>query len=319
MYRGSPIFDVPEYPSMRRVKPLPKRRRTDGAAPQSENEINVPPVPGILTGQDVTAESLIAHADSLTAQLALQSYYMPILGGVQNLLGNHAAENQSPHSIDFSAGYGIGDIRGQEDHGEGDYIDHLQQPGNNKKRKVPANASISPHGHDVGSGQSGEDEPTERNGPGEGRLDHDTVDGFSPASQAGILGQRKGKLTSAALAGLQHKEMLKHRKRQLAAVLGAISHGDTLALDQALTSHYPFNSIGFSADKNAQPRVRLSRRKGPRLARSAKALINLNATPPQSKSSVHPEKVSFPVSDFHFVCHSASECWSCLFFADSEA
>jgi hypothetical protein len=313
MYRGSPIFDVPEYPSMRRVKPLPKRRRTDVLS-QSGNEINVPPAPGILNGQDVTPESLLAHADSLTAQLALQSYYMPILGGVQNLFGNDA-ENRSPHPIDFSAGYGLGDIRGQEeDHGEGDYIDHLQQPGNNKKRKVPANASISPHGHDVGSGQSGEDESTDRNGAGEGRLDHDTVDGFSSTSQSGI--QRKGKLTSAALAGLQHKEMLKHRKRQLAAVLGAISHGDTLALDQALTSHYPFSNIGLSADKNVQPRVRLSRRAGPRLARSAKALINLNATLPQPKSS---NKVAFPVSDFHFVCHSASECWSRLFFADSGA
>lgn len=297
---------------MRRVKPLPKRRRTD-VVPQNENEAIVLPAPGILNGQDVSTESLIAHADSLTAQLALQSYYVPIFGGAQNLFGN--AENRLSHPIDFSAGYGIGDVRAQEeDHGEGDYIDHLQQPGNNKKRKVPANASTSLHGHDVGSGQSGEDELAERNGTGEGRLLHDTADGFLATSQSVMLGQRKGKLTSAALAGLQHKEMLKHRKRQLAAVLGAISHGDTLALDQALTFHYPFSNIGLSADKNIQPRVRLSRRKGPRLARSAKALINLNASLPQPETLPSSEKVAFPVSDFHFVCHSASEYWACLFF-----
>jgi hypothetical protein len=239
---------------MRRVKPLPKRRRTSEIATHIENEV-VPSSPGILNA-DAATEDLIAQADSLSTQLALQSYYMPILGGVQSLFGN----DTDNRTIDF--GYNLG---GQEDdHGEGDYIDHLQQPGNNKKRKVPANASISPHGHDVGSGQSGEDEPVERNGSGDGRLDHDTVDGFSSASQSGILGQRKGKLTSATLAGLQHKEMLKHRKRQLAAVLGAISHGDTLALDQALTSHYPFNTL-VSRQIRMPPRVRLSRRKGPRL------------------------------------------------------
>jgi hypothetical protein len=286
---------------MRRVKPLPKRRRTSDIIKHSENAI-VPPSPGILSS-DVAAEDLMAQADSLSTQLALQSYYMPILGGVQNLFGSDA-DNRS---IDF--GYNIGDARGQdEDHGDGDYIDHLQQPGNTKKRKVPANASLSPHGHDAGSGQSGEDEPVERGSQGDGRFDNDPLD-FSSAPSSGISGQRRGKLTSATLAGLQHKEMLRHRKRQLAAVLGAISHGDTLALDQALTSNYPFANTGLSVDmKNVKPvRMRLSHRKGPRLARYAKALINLNAPLPSSKSSL--KKITFPVSDFTFVCRSASECW----------
>jgi hypothetical protein len=266
---------------MRRVKPLPKRRRTSDIVSHSENEI----VP------DVAKEDLIAQADSLSTQLALQSYYMPILGGVQNLFGS----DPDNRSVDF--GYN-GHLQ-EEDHGDGDYIDHLQQPGNTKKRKVPANASLSPHGHDAGSGQSGEDEPSER-GVSAGRFDNELMDSFSSAS-SGVTGQRRGKLTPATLAGLQHKEMLKYRKRQLAAVLGAISHGDTLALDQALTSNYPFANAGFSGDtKNESARVRLSHRKGPRLARAAKALISLHASHPSSKKT--------PVADFLFVCHSASEC-----------
>lgn len=302
MYRGSsPIFDVPEFPSMRRVKPLPKRRRTTSDV---DTHGEMPPSTGILS-PDVATEDLIAQADSLSTQLALQSYYMPILGGVQNLFGNDA----DSRLIDF--GYHAGDARGQEeDHADGDYIDHLQQPGNTKKRKVPTNASTSLH--DVGSGQSGEDEPIEKGGQGDGRFDHDLVDSFLSTPQSGASGQRRGKLSSATLAGLQHKEMLRQRKRQLAAVLGAISHGDTLALDQALTSNYPFANMGLSADlKNVEPpRVRLSRRKGPRLARSTKALINLNASLPRSKI-----KVTFPACDFTFVCHSASEC-RCSLSAD---
>lgn len=302
MYRGaSPIFDVPEFPSMRRVKPLPKRRRTSHLTPQNENQIPAS-TPGILS-PDVATEELIAHADSLSTQLALQSYYMPILGGVQNLFSNDLG-NQSPNEFDLGASYGAGDGRGhEEDHGDGDYIDHLQQPGNTKKRKVPANASISPHGHDVGSGQSGEDEPAVRSAQAGTPLEHDSGEAFPTSSTSIMTGQRRGKLTSATLAGLQHKEILRQRKRQLAAVLGAISHGDTLALDQALTSSYPFANMGLSADlKHVEPtRVRLSRRKGPRLARLAKAVSNSNGSTSQ-------KKVALPVSDFPFVCHSASEC-----------
>ena len=301
MYRGSsPIFDVPEFSSMRRIKPLPKRRRTSELAPQNENAIPAAPIPEVAT------EELIAHADSLSTQLALQSYYMPILNGVQNLFGDDSG-NADSNGFDLGTRDttygGDGGVR-DEDHGEGDYIDHLQQPGNTKKRKVPTNASMSSRGHDAGSGQSGEDEPTDRNGHDDGRPDHASPGGFSSAATSGISGQRKGRLSSATLAGLQHKEMLKQRKRQLAAVLGAISHGDTLALDQALSSNYPFTTMGPSSDpSSAQPvRVRLSKRKGPRLARLARTL---NASAPS-------QKVPFVVSEFHFVCRSASECWSSL-------
>ena len=273
MYRGSsPIFDVPEFSSMRRIKPLPKRRRTSELAPQNENAIPAAPIPEVAT------EELIAHADSLSTQLALQSYYMPILNGVQNLFGDDSG-NADSNGFDLGTRDttygGDGGVR-DEDHGEGDYIDHLQQPGN-------------------------------RNGHDDGRPDHASPGGFSSAATSGISGQRKGRLSSATLAGLQHKELLKQRKRQLAAFLGAISHGDTLALDQALSSNYPFTTVGPSSDpSSAQPvRVRLSKRKGPRLARLARTL---NASAPS-------QKVPFVVSEFHFV---ASECWSSLLTLSAE-
>jgi hypothetical protein len=85
---------------MRRVKPLPKRRRTSEIATHIENEV-VPSSPGILNA-DAATEDLIAQADSLSTQLALQSYYMPILGGVQSLFGN----DTDNRTIDF--GYNLG-------------------------------------------------------------------------------------------------------------------------------------------------------------------------------------------------------------------
>jgi len=52
--------------------------------------------------------------------------------------------------------------------------------------------------------------------------------------------------------------------------------------------------------------MRLSRRKGPRLARSARALVNLNTNTPKVKTSPARKIVALPVSDFSFVCHSAT-------------
>lgn len=334
MYRGtSPIFDVPEFPTLRRVKPLPKRRRTSGATMSDSetgsvgNSILMPPsLDGLqLPGPDATAEELLAHADTLSARMALQSYYMPILGGVQDFLSGvdatlHGKSSGNVHtsglgflkdldshasSIDFGAGYGTSGREEEDEHGEGDYIDHLQQPGNTKKRKVPANAASSPRGNDAGAGHAaGQDEPTDRGIP-TGRPEHDPVEVIHPPPTFGMLGQKKGKLTAATLAGLQHKEMLKSRKRQLAAVLGALSHGDTLALDQALSANYPFASSGFDDLKNSEPpRVRLSRRRVSRLARA----VRLNRKPR------HPDAVPMPACDFTFVCPSASEWWCSFSF-----
>lgn len=299
MHRGSsPIFDVPEFPSMRRVKPLPKRRHT--VAHDGENSpMLATPTGGRVSGAH-GSDGLIANANALSAQLALHSYYMPILGSAQDLQPDDNADLRDKADL----GYHLG-VRAQDDehNGDGDYIDHLQQPGNTKKRKVPANAGTSPHGgHDAVMGSMGEDDDSggavergsalgaDRDG-GDPLLASGAMNGTMGNEQMGLRG--RGTLSRPTMIGLQHKEMLRQRKRQLAAVLGAISHGDTLALDQALISTYAVPSV--TADFQ-QPRIRLSRRQLPRIARRAKSLsqVNLNIGLP------------FPTA-FTFSCHSASE------------
>ncbi|EAU90042.1 hypothetical protein CC1G_08315 [Coprinopsis cinerea okayama7 len=266
----------------------------------------------------------------------------------------------------------------EDEDGDGDYVDHLRQPGNTKKRKVPANAGMSPFrggshrddgvdedgvgvagygakrvgpdgGYDDegedggGGGLGGEGHTGDPNGDGGGR------GGYSPFNAAPLtttkagrmplptlstvtmslsssarVGQlnaivkARGKLSAAMVAGLQHKEMLKARKRQLAAVMGALTQGDSFALDQALSmagSVYPFGgplaltgplsstsnkeNVGVQEeDKTAQQvKVRLSKRMSARLAREVRM-----------KESVQlpSNGVALPSSEFVFQCPSAT-------------
>jgi hypothetical protein len=313
LYRGpSPIFDVPEFPTLRRVKPLPKRRRTGADVVPDYAALNLSAAGGIdlinhplMPPHDATAEELLAHAEALSAQMALQAYYMPGLGGVQELLRSGLEGNRSPAvNLGNIYGNGHGDNgegerdsrgRGQEDE-DGDYMDHLLQPGNTKKRKVPANVSGSIHGQEASAGNSGgEEEPTERSVPA-GRPEQVDAEVFQTSPSPGPPTQRRGKVTPATRAGLQHKEMLKSRKRQLAAVLGALSLGDTLALDQALSAHYPFLAGVAFGDLSSPPRIRLSRRRGPRLARAMA----------RSRQPRHPDEVPLPTSEFSFVFPSST-------------
>ena len=112
------------------------------------------------------------------------------------------------------------------------------------------------------------------------------------------LAVKKGRLSLATLAGLQHKEMLKSRKRQLATVLSTLAHGATLALDQALLANRIF--------VQPQTRVRLSRRRTARFARALKAYVQTHPPGDGKKAGTENE---VPSSDFTFVFHSASECW----------
>ncbi|EKM50547.1 uncharacterized protein PHACADRAFT_263886 [Phanerochaete carnosa HHB-10118-sp] len=107
-------------------------------------------------------------------------------------------------------------------------------------------------------------------------------------------------MSRATLAGLSHKEMLKNRKRQLATVLGALTYGDTLALDQALSANYPLASSGFAADLQSRDliRARLSRRPIARLARAFKAWRS------SLPEDAHQEP--FPDCNFSFTVHSAT-------------
>ena len=378
MYRtSSPIFDVPEFPPLRRVKPLPKRKRVH---PPSESDYDFKrtddyPIPTAAPSQprrssttpssqtsllgrkgDGTSpsEKVGAQTDRISAQL--DYYKSTILGSPltnpterqqQDLHPDDAPRKKmatqdtsgTPSIYDIPlAAFGIyvpgingpvadGSEGVDEDRSEGDYVDHLQQHGNTKKRKVPANLSGGGrHGHrgDTGSGDnSGADDDDGQGGfGGSGGLgeisrgiptgrpfeyDHpsqsDDQGPLSPSSTSGstlsLLPGRKPKMSAATRAGLQHKEVLKSRKKQLAAVLGALSHGDTLALDQALSARYPYGLPGELKGALVPPKTRLSKRKGPRILRELRAK---NGDGPEDTGS------GFPSGDFSFVHDSASEC-----------
>lgn len=380
MYRtSSPIFDVPEFPPLRRVKPLPKRKRIH---PPSESDYDfkrtdnyptpttaVPAQPHLSSTTPSSQTSLLGRKDDGTSpsekvgaqagriSAQLDYYKSAILGDPltnpterqqEDLYPDDAPRKKmatqdgtgisSIHDIPLAA-FGIyvpnansgpvvdGSEGVDEDHGEGDYVDHLQQHGNTKKRKVPANMSGGGrHGHrgDAGSGDnSGADDDDGQAGFGAGgglgeisrgiptgrpfEYDHPSQSGdqgpLSPSSTSGstlsLLPGRKLKMSAAARAGLQHKEVLKSRKKQLAAVLGALSHGDTLALDQALSARYPYGLPGELKGALVPPKTRLSKRKGSRMLRELRAK-NVDET--ENTDS------GFPSGDFSFVRDSASEC-----------
>ncbi|PIL25180.1 hypothetical protein GSI_13069 [Ganoderma sinense ZZ0214-1] len=368
MYRPpSPTFDVPELPApLRRVKPLPKRRRTSDPAPHDRDDegLGLGSPAGATTpghshddGQEHSGSAPGTPDPTLAAQAVLEAYYMPVLGGVPDLFKHthtHAAtpdgedsRTSTPISIDLStalaAGLGYGTLGGfggaagstasgggsgggaggdgQEDEdGEGgDYVDHLQQPGNTKKRKVPANMSGSAHGHDAGSGGSGaEDDGADRDQDRDRERDRDTTrrerdaDAVGGGLRGGGLGGggggagaqlqlalagKKGRLSRATLAGLQHKEVLRSRKRQLAAVIATLSHGDTLALDHALSANHIF--------VQANTRVRLSRRRAARFTRALKAYASAHF-PGEGEGEGEVKENGVPSSDFTFVFHCAT-------------
>ncbi|KAF9785243.1 hypothetical protein BJ322DRAFT_1062168 [Thelephora terrestris] len=376
MYRtSSPIFDVPEFPPLRRVKPLPKRKRihppseSDYDLGRTDNRSTPATVPSRTTATtthlpSITPSSQLslsarkddgekagAQADRISAQL--DYYKSTILGDPltkpterqrdpydddsprKKIATQDASGLPSIYDIPLAAfGIYVPGITGpaadssegaDEDYGEGDYVDHLQQHGNTKKRKVPANMSGGGrHGHrgDAGSGDnSGADDDDGQGGfGGTGGLvettrgiptgrsfeyDHPSQSGdqppFSPTSSSGsilsLLPGQKIKMSAATRAGLQHKEVLKSRKKQLAAVLGALSHGDTLALDQALSARYPYGLPGELKGALVPPKTRLSKRKWPRILREARAKHFEGAGSPNSR---------FPVGDFSFVHESAT-------------
>ncbi|KAJ3825721.1 hypothetical protein F5880DRAFT_1477756 [Lentinula raphanica] len=313
MYRNvsSPIFDAPEFPTLRRVKPLPKRRRT------SSTQLSVlSPGPTNSSEFGVETEELLAHTD------ALRSYHLPIFdsAAAANLIALDLSNLASSYAVNL-AGLGINNLSLRDkdedsNHDDGDYIDPIQHPTNTKKRKVPANMSRLAGAHDSSSGQSNDDETEDHDGTlmigiPTGTFDSDVKEddtGKTPISaMRRLLARKRNRLSAVTLAGLQHKEMLKARKRQLATVLGALSIGDMLALDQALSNqtNYPFlgsspltsSASGIDVSSaSTPPKVRLSKRSGPRLARRLVGRLKENER----------SRVQVPESKFSFVCHSTT-------------
>jgi len=388
LHRGSSpsVFDSPEFPPppppvvpLRRLKPLPKRRRTSDSDPRAPvapspvpatapssmpTPLRVPlpvaaPLPDPILGSG-GVDSMIAHgpADPAPAlsQFALQSYYTSVLrngtstrGGLLSGLGapneatatvtqSESGADDDPARSATSAGHSAFDHhlstvyhRGRlaqaqapgagadDDLSEGDSTDHVQQwqHGNTKKRKVPANMGARAAGRErslsLGGSEEEEDTTTTttmmvgfagRRWAGHNDNDIDGVLAATPPLLSSLppaqVAPRKGKISPSALAGLRHKELLRQRKRQLAAMLGALSLGDTFALDQALSTHIPFVSTTRSGPDSDVHKVRLSRRRGPRLARAARAQM----TSPDKATT---RGASFPAAQFRFAYPSASE------------
>jgi hypothetical protein len=151
---------------------------------------------------------------------------------------------------------------------------------------------------------------------------------------------RKAKLSPVTLAGLQRKELIRTRKKQLEVILGTL--GDSWALEHALSANFPpllastssnssasnspstdsdqghsraeprFRRVDGESDENwdvgwgwndgesREMRVRLSKRKKWRILRSAKMGLG--------RLGRHPDAAPFPTGDFAFSYPSASEC-----------
>lgn len=237
----------------------------------------------------------MAHAESLTAHL---QYYMPTLEGVPDLPRLGVATAADFNGDGAGTGASFGELRAApDDAGDAaDYMDHLQQPGNTKKRKVPLNMAGFPIAQDH-RGDDGADESPERDGSTDGRYaPSGPVADSAPDGTKSDAHPPKKKLSRATLAGLQHKELLKSRKDQLAGVITPTSLADPLALDQALSSNFPFTN-----STNGETRVRLSRRKAPRLSRIG--CIQRRALPAPTAN----DEPSLPTADFTFQCQTEGE------------
>ena len=342
----SPAFDmmpIPDYLPLRRVKPLPKRKRNspDPARSLPLNTL-LPPVLPPPPGPDATAEELIAHAEVLSAQITLQSYFLPTLngGGATDATDFTRRRRNSGSSCSGSTDSGggvevlrppvIADVTPPapcEGCEGGDHLDQLQQQGNAKKRKVPAHLSGSPMGPDsadVRSGGEGDEEQQlllmlpggERvvpprlacsaegvagGGGGGASLEEGAFNGGGTAAADG----RQGKVLPATMVGLRQKQVLRHRRRQLAALLGSGSPslGDSLALEQALLANNNncalLNDSRSGVGRHVRLKSRLIRRRASRAA--VRRHCTLAPPPPPSEQT----RRIFSDSEFTFLSSNA--------------
>ncbi|KAH8832854.1 hypothetical protein DL96DRAFT_686541 [Flagelloscypha sp. PMI_526] len=172
-----------------------------------------------------------------------------------------------PHPPAFSA---MDQQQGSDDDDRDNYSDHLSQPNNTKKRKVPANIQPS-LGHDL---PDPEDEPDSQ-AVHEGLTFPADPSGAPPATTVEQGQQnfrvRKARLRRSTKCGLQLKDILRVRKRQLASVLSSLEKDtkdlSSFAIDQALSS-VVVPAAGSST--MTKPKVRLSKRRKVRMARHTK-------------------------------------------------
>jgi hypothetical protein len=304
---SSPGFDIPDYLPLRRVKPLPKRKHSSPDLARSlPLNTMLPPILPPPPGPDATAEELIAHAEVLSAQITFQSYFLPTLTGVTDFTTTRSVDmpsvDPSPADLDVTP-----PTKGAKT------ITRTKR----NSRATPRNAK-SPH-----ISRACRWDPTRptciraRRRKSSSRAGERVPPSFgsSPAASAAVASPEgepfqggaeggdghQGKLLPATMVGLRKKQVLKHRRRQLAALLGSLSLGDSLALDQALLAKCALTRnvvrCGDSSSRNARHKSRLKRRRASRVVRRHRTL------PPRPPSE--PTRRIFPDSEFTFMSSNA--------------
>lgn len=311
------LYDHPELSNLRRVKPLPKRRRTAMINPSSDYDTSAT-IPG-LPIHDPQALAALAEYHS-------RQYYNPAAHGlppgmtVKDLFAGiegaaAVADSIARTSSEFSSLYAsavaaaaahTGPIPSlplppeDDDNGESDYVDHLQLPLNTKKRKVPGLHNRSLALSDSANGVAG-DGPQDANEGGLLLAAHrrmadgaENVFSSTTGTTPHALSKRNTRGSQVTLAGLQQKEVVYTRKRQFAAVLEGVDEMNQLALELALLGRYP--QLG-GLDPKVPPL---------RGARRANRLALRENQAPSSHSSV-------PTCDFSFAYPSTCESYEVLF------
>ena len=237
-------------------------------------------------------------ANTLSTSMALNnSHYVPLFNGGPNLKKDDIdSRHVNPTQVltrtnSQTNGYATGEAREGADRED---TDHLTQPGNTKKRKVPVAANA--RGGDDATADGGEEAAD--NALPVDRGVAEVVDVPPPVPPPLVIQPKKGKLSRATQAGLQLKELLKSRKRQFADVLNALPHNDSYALDHALSATYPFGRRTDDQSVYLPHRPQHSKKQA------------ISATTKKLPSPSIDENVKVPESAFEFVCDCPSESFS---------
>ncbi|KAG8718741.1 hypothetical protein FRC08_004545 [Ceratobasidium sp. 394] len=215
----------------RRVKPLPKRRRTSRADSDGDGTGNL-------------------HASP--------PYYHPIYSGRVNRLKQEFNVTPQPSSTAKSPSLPTRSRVMDDADGEGDYTDHLQQPNNTKKRKVPAAATVGPTRNT--STTLGDEDRLDDNishypdmnlSGGAANISSVGTSLDTPNLSSAI---RQKKCSPVTVATLRVKQSLEVHRKTMAAVIQ--NDTDPLALELALSASFASSQPPRTWSRSRKPRRR---------------------------------------------------------------
>ncbi|KZP01681.1 hypothetical protein CALVIDRAFT_532457 [Calocera viscosa TUFC12733] len=210
-------LDMGDFSAYRPIRPLPKRKRppldfTDFPEELYEDLQHLPMDAAFM-------ESLPSMFNSSSIDPATAEAYFPLFQGIQPDVVQPSVDAVLPAQVQSAAANGTEE---DEDRGEGDYVDHLQNPANSKKRKVPG----ARRPDNLSPSASGATDPG-----GGGALD-------GAAPQDGLVQKEatvpRGRVSRAGLARERIQEKLRARRRQLENVIPQASDEPTNRIAQKL-------------------------------------------------------------------------------------